>query len=537
MTNRQIAKIFQLLARMMELHGENEFRIRAYRNAYDALKKLERPVAEMSDEELTAIKGIGKSTSEKIRELLASGEMERFQQYAKKTPEGIREMLMVKGLGPSKVKAVWKGLGIESPGELLYACNENRLVELSGFGMKTQAEIRKQLEYHLESSGKFLWAALEPVADQIIKKLKAGLKGQVDWVGEYARKCPVVNMLEGVVEEQPDLQTALEGLGYTVKKENDLWHCAADEVYRFTLEQVPARDYTERKLLRTAGEVFLRDVRARELTPDAWKDIPPELMEGSETLENALNGAYETLIAESDLKGILHCHSTYSDGLHTLREMAEFTRDAGYAYLGITDHSRSAVYANGLSEERVQEQWAEIEALNKELAPFRVFRGIESDILADGSLDYPEDMLRLFDLIVASVHSGLKMDEDKATARIIKAVENPHTDILGHPTGRLLLARHGYPLNHHKVIDACAANGVAIELNANPQRLDMDATHIPYALEKGVLIAINPDAHSRDSIRNVRFGVYAARRGGLTREMCLNTKPLDAFVLWLEEKR
>jgi len=216
--------------------------------------------------------------------------------------------------------------------------------------------------------------------------------------------------------------------------------------------------------------------------------------------------------------------------------MATYTRDAGYAYLGISDHSQSAVYAKGLTPDRVAQQWEEIESLNATLAPFRIFRGIESDIRADGSLDYPEDMLQLFDFIVASVHSGLKMDQEKATQRLIKAIENPYSRILGHPTGRLLLAREGYPIDHRKIIDACARNAVVIELNANPQRLDMDSSHIPYALEQGVMIAVNPDAHSRESIANVRYGVAAARRGGLPKEMCLNTMPVDAFIAWLESR-
>jgi DNA polymerase (family 10) len=220
-----------------------------------------------------------------------------------------------------------------------------------------------------------------------------------------------------------------------------------------------------------------------------------------------------------------------------LRDIATYVRDSGYGYFGISDHSKTAVYANGLSVARVEEQHAEIDALNEELAPFRIFKGIESDILADGSLDYGDDVLRSFDFVVASIHSGLKMDEAKATRRLIAAVENPYTDILGHPTGRLLLAREGYPIDHKAIIDACAANGVAIELNANPLRLDMDHTWIAYALEQGVMISINPDAHSKEGIHNVKYGVYSARKGGLTTEMCLNALDADGFARWLATRR
>ncbi|MCB0639962.1 MAG: PHP domain-containing protein, partial [Lewinella sp.] len=228
--------------------------------------------------------------------------------------------------------------------------------------------------------------------------------------------------------------------------------------------------------------------------------------------------------------GVIHSHTTDSDGLHTLREMALHARELGYGYLGITDHSKSAFYANGLSPERVREQMAAIDALNEELGPdFRLFKGIESDILADGSLDYGEDLLRDFDFVIASIHSNLRMDEAKATERLVRAIESPYTSILGHPTGRLLLSRPGYPIDHRRVIDACAANGVHIELNANPHRLDLDWSWIPYAREKGVLISINPDAHSREGMRDIYYGTLAARKGGLTADGCLNARSADEF--------
>ncbi len=531
MTNREIAKRFQLLAKMMELHGENEFRIRAYRNAYDALKRLDNPVAEMSTDEIAKIKGIGTSTAEKISELLDKGSMERFDQYAKKTPEGIRELLMIKGLGAGKVKSIWKEMNIETPGELLYACNENRLIEFSGFGLKTQAEIKKQLEYHLESEGKFLWAAIEHVATRIHEAFRTVMKGRIEWVGEYARKCPIVQKLECIAEGQISLQEISQCDGIAVLNTSSPFHCVADEIYNFTLHTTTSPDFESTKFRLTADQSFLQVAQQMSVVPF----IPPELMEGQDTLSKSIQGAYKDLVTENDIIGILHCHSTYSDGLHTLKEMAEYTRTAAYAYIGITEHSRSAVYARGLPVERVIEQWTEIDSLNTSLAPFRIFKGIESDILSDGALDYDDDLIRQFDFVIASIHSGLKMDLAKSTARLIKAIENPYTRILGHPTGRLLLARQGYPVDHHKVIDACAQNGVAIELNANPQRLDMDSIYIPYALEKGVMIAINPDAHSRESIHNVRFGVYAARRGGLPRSMCLNCKTLEEFIGWLRK--
>ena len=263
-------------------------------------------------------------------------------------------------------------------------------------------------------------------------------------------------------------------------------------------------------------------------------DLPyfiPELREGKFEFDLAQKNGLSSLVEEKDLKGILHNHSTYSDGNDTLKDMALYCKELGYEYLGICDHSKSAFYANGLKEDRIIQQHQEIEKLNKELAPFKVFKGIESDILSSGELDYSDDVLNTFDFIVASVHSNLRMDEEKATTRLIKAIENKYTTILGHPTGRLLLSRPGYPIDHKKVIDACSANEVVIELNANPYRLDIDWRWIQYAMEKGVMISINPDAHRKEGYHDMHFGVGAARKGGLTKKMTFNAFSLEEIAL------
>ena len=246
------------------------------------------------------------------------------------------------------------------------------------------------------------------------------------------------------------------------------------------------------------------------------------MREGLTEVELARENKIPKLIDLADLKGILHNHSTYSDGVDTLKDMAVYCKELGYEYLGICDHSQSAFYANGLKPDRVFEQQKEIDELNKSLFPFKIFKGIESDILNDGSLDYTDDILQTFDFIVASVHSNLKMMEDKATARLIKAIENPFTTILGHPTGRLLLSRAGYAINHRKVIDACAANGVVIELNAHPYRLDIDWRWIPYCIEKGVMISVNPDAHHKQGYHDMYYGTCVGRKGMLTKKSCFN---------------
>jgi DNA polymerase (family 10) len=263
--------------------------------------------------------------------------------------------------------------------------------------------------------------------------------------------------------------------------------------------------------------------------------IPPELREDDYWIGLAKDFALPELIVPEEIKGVVHNHSIYSDGLNTVEEMALECMRQGYQYLVMSDHSKSAFYANGLFPDRVYQQQEEIDRLNIKYPDFKIFKSIESDILSDGSLDYDEDVLSSFDIVIASVHSNLKMDEEKATLRLLGAIENPYTRILGHPTGRLLLARKGYPIDHKKIIDACAANGVVIELNASPHRLDMDWSWIPYATEKGVMISINPDAHSIGGIDDIRWGVAAARKGGLTAENCLNSKSLADFERWVNK--
>jgi DNA polymerase (family 10) len=289
------------------------------------------------------------------------------------------------------------------------------------------------------------------------------------------------------------------------------------------------------EILSYGGRLTGEDDLGSVLEEEGFADLPIELWD-KPGIEDATPDYWKDLIITNDVKGILHNHSTYSDGMNSLLEMSEYVRDQGYQYFAICDHSKSAFYANGLSPERVLEQMEEIDKINEKLAPFKVFKGIESDILNDGSLDYEPELLEKFDLIVASVHSNLRMDEEKAMKRLITAIENPFTHILGHPTGRLLLARQGYPIDHRKVIDACAANGVAIELNANPLRLDVDYTWLDYCMEKSVLVAINPDAHSRTQVDYVKYGVYVSRKGGLKKSACLNAMTLQAFEKWLDAK-
>jgi len=540
LNNKQIAGKFDLLAKLMELHDDNPFKIKTYANAYLSLRKLEGNLAEMSKAELASIKGVGSTVADKIKELVETGEMKALEKFREMTPEGIQQMLSIKGLGPKKVKQIWKEMEIETIGELLYACNENRLVAYSGFGPKIQADIIEKLEYFQASQGKFLYAHVHKQAEKCLELIKTKQTStKIEICGDVRRMMPEVKGIELLSDAAlVDIFPEIESMEYI----DDQWYFMAIPIFIYVTESARF----DQELFRlNSSESFYAAFSNEELSAGddqlIFKNkglpfIPAEFREHTDALSK--NESYiQNLIEVEDIQGIVHNHSTYSDGLHTLKEMADYVRDSGFKYFVISDHSKSAGYASGLNEESVLMQWNEIENLNNQFADgFKIYKGIESDILTDGSLDYSDDILAGFDLVIASVHSVLNMDEEKATRRLITAIENPYTRILGHPTGRLLLARRGYPVDYKKVIDACAANNVVIELNANPQRLDLDWTWIPYALDKHVKVAINPDAHSKESIHYIKYGVAAARKGGLTKDMCLNTMNKEAFDQWLSRK-
>ncbi len=537
LTNSQIAARFDQLAKLMELHEENPFKIKSYANAYLSLRKLEGNLSAMSRDELASIRGVGTAIADKIQEMLSTGRLSALEEIKAKTPEGIQDMLRIKGLGPKKVHQIWMEMGIVTVGELLYACNENRLVKYRGFGLKAQEEIRQKIEYFLDARGKYLCASVETVAEELLAICRqVSPQHTFTLCGDLRRKMPVVCGVELLTDAAEEPVIASAGLERSPKG-NLIFRDMPVFIYSVPKQQMPRELF-----VRSASQIFLEDIGPVEedftdenmiFLQKNLPAIPPECREWQLASMPGQEGL-DSLVQVSDIKGIIHNHSTYSDGLHSLEEMALYVHQQGFEYFVISDHSRSAGYAGGLRIEDVYRQWSEIDELNKSFGnQFHVFKSIESDILTDGSLDYPDDVLAGFDLVIASVHSVLTMDEARATSRLIKAIEHPATRILGHPTGRLLLARPGYPINEKKVIDACAANGVAIELNANPQRLDMDWTWIPYAQQKSVMVSINPDAHSKESIHYVRHGVNVARKGLLDRSACLNSLSCDQFIQWL----
>lgn len=554
MENKPIARTLRLLSQLMELHDENPFKIKSLANAAFKVDRLPFPIARKSLAEMEKIDGIGKSTATKIIELLETGHITDMQNLLDKTPEGIVEMLGIKGIGPKKIVTIWKELGIETVGELYYACNENRLIEAKGFGLKTQEEIARIIEFKMASNGKFLYARVELEANELFDKIKKLLPDALlSFTGEYRRCAEIItelSLLVGAANTADTIATLSEAAllkDIAITEQSVTGETGNGLLVKIAVAQI--QSYYSELFKQTGTDEYLKAISAKigDITGVESEEVifqkaslefmAPELREDDTFIAKAASHTLPKLITYADLKGTLHNHSTWSDGVHTLEEMALYCRDElKLEYLGMCDHSRSAFYAKGLEIERVLQQHEEIEHLNKKLGGFHIFKGIESDILSDGSLDYPAEILQRFDFIVASVHSNLKMDKEKATTRVIRAVENPYTTILGHPTGRLLLSRKGYELDFEKVIDACAANGVTIEVNANPLRLDLDWRWHQYALNKGVKLSINPDAHRKEGFLDMHYGVLAARKGGLYKEMCLNAFSLEEIKKIFETK-
>lgn len=552
MDNKKVAKLLKLAADLMEVKGENGFKINSYQRAARAIETLGTPVEEYARKGIVGeIQGIGASTKKAVMQILEKETFDDLEIIQSEIPLGVQEMLKMKGIGPKKVQHFWISMGIESIGELYYACVENRLMQEKGFGQKTQDSIKLSIEFLESNRGKAHYAKAFPVAEMWEKELQQLVgKENVQLTGDMRRQCEIITEVEFLVQQKKKAEVLAFVQGMNVEKET-----IKENVYSYKLAEwaisltlIFVEDIAKEQFFSTATEEHLAELKALGEIPKDFTDetavythfglpyIVPALREGRGEVAKAKAGKLPTLIEMKDIKGVIHNHSTYSDGANTLKDMALACKKMGYEYLVISDHSKSAFYANGLSEGRIEEQHKEIDALNKQIADFHIFKSIESDILNDGSLDYEEGVLKSFDCVIASVHSNLRMDIDKANHRLITAIENPYTRILGHPTGRLLLARNGYPIDHEKIIDACAANNVVIELNANPHRLDLDWRWIDYALSKNVMVAIDPDAHSIEGINDIRWGVAVAQKGGLYKEMCLNTKDLKAFREWLGEK-
>jgi len=558
----EVSKILEEIGILLELKGENPFKFRAYHNASVTVEALEEDLDKaIGDGTLAEQKGIGKGLYEKIVELNNTGRLKYYEDLKKEIPAGLLEIIRIPGVGPKKAKALYDELGISTVGELEYACMENRLIGLHGFGEATQAKILKGIEYYRKGMGHHLFNAALKDAERLLTLLEKNKDIKMKNIaGSIRRRKEVIKDIDIVASARhervgavmdffttlPDVQSIVakgdtkssvilnSGINADLRIVSDSEYPFALHYFTGSAEHNTAMRSRAKKFgLKLneyglfKGEKSLQCKSEEEIFKALGLTyIPPELREDKGEIEAAEQGKLPELIEPSDIKGIFHVHTTYSDASMTLHEVVKLAQGAGYQYIGISDHSKSAYYAGGLTEEKLRAQHDEIDGLNSKLKNFYIFKGIECEILSDGSLDYSDEILAEFDFVIASVHSRFNMSEEEMTKRIIKAISNPYTTMLGHPTGRLLLSREGYKVDLHKVIDAAAEKGVVIELNAHPYRFDLDWRYCKYAKEHGVKVSINPDAHHTGDLSNVAYGVGIARKGWLTSRDVLNTMTL-----------
>ncbi|MDQ6813955.1 MAG: helix-hairpin-helix domain-containing protein [Bacteroidota bacterium] len=553
MHNSAIADNLSLLSKLIDIHGHDSFKAKSYSVAAFTIDKLPVQLSSLTEEKIFAIKGIGQATGKKILEQLQTGRLAALDEYILKTPAGIFELLKIKGLGPKKISTIWKELGIENIGELLYACEENRLLLYKGFGAKTQQNIQEAIQFLMACKGSYLFSQIENFAEQFTARLqKAFPSNKFELTGDFKRHVEVIHQLEWITDTPIDsLTTFFERQEYEVNVTDNVLRAKGAENVSLELYCVTDQQFVYKLFEKNSGPDFFSRWKEKygwnEMTnlineEQIFKNnhlpfIQPFLRETPDILDKAASNTVPVVIEPEDIRGIIHTHSDWSDGGNTIAAMAEGAIVKGFEYLVISDHSQSAFYAKGLYPSRIKAQHELINELNEKYKPFKIFKSIESDILNDGSLDYTNDILATFDLVITSVHSNLKMNEEKAMARLLKAISNPFTTILGHMTGRLLLSRNGYPVNYERIIEACADHNVVIELNAHSRRLDMDWRQIPKAIEKGVLISIDPDAHAVDAFSDIRYGVLSAQKAGLTATNNLSSYSLSEFEAFLEKQR
>lgn len=586
MNKAGIAAVLTDIATLLELKGENPFKVRAYVTGARVIEAMgEEEIAErIAAEKLGEVKGLGEALVQKITELHRTGKLEFHEKLKASLPPGLVELLEIPGVGPKKIRALHDQLGVDSIAKLAAACREGKVAELAGFGEKTQTKILEGIANREAYGRRHLWWHAWTAAEPIL----AGLRGlpqveQAEHAGSLRRRMETVGDLDFLVatrDPQPVADWFVRWPGVkeitahgetkaSVRLESGLQadlRLVPPEQFVFALHHftgskdhnvqmrhralgrglsmsewglVPAEgEGTAKEKAEQAGRQT--DIRTEEQLFEALglRFIPPELREGLGEIEAAETGPLPRLVEEGDIRGAFHNHTTESDGHNTLEEMTRAAEALGWEYLGIADHSKSSVQARGLDEARLLAQVEKIRTLNA-TGKFKthVFAGTECDILPDGRLDFSDDVLAQLDYVVASVHSAFRQPREEMTQRILRAIEHPHVTMLGHLTGRLLLERPGYEVDVERVIDAAIAHGVIIELNASPWRLDLDWRHWRRAAERGLLCAINPDAHATDQLGYVRTGVAAARKGWLTREQILTTRPLAAVQAWLAARR
>ncbi|MGD0590008.1 MAG: DNA polymerase/3'-5' exonuclease PolX [Bacteroidota bacterium] len=581
MDKKRIAEILDEMGTLLELQGENPFRSRAFHNASQIISGVTEDLATLvKSQSLTEIKGIGSGLAGIITDLETKGVSKQYEELRSSIPQGVLELLHLQGLGPKKVKVLYERMDIKSIAELKKACEQKLLRSVEGFGAKTEENILKSIEQRERSGDKHLYPQALESAENIIRMLKNihGIKhcnyagslrrckeliGDIDIMVSAADKNRSEILKKFTANEEVESVLATGDTKASVMLKNGIQcdlRVVKDAEYPFALNYFTGskeHNVEVRSLARKYGWSLneygfthiegIKSSRKGSKIPscDSEEDIykalglhyiPPELRENTGEIEYAQKHAIPKLIEISDLRGTFHCHTTDSDGLSTLEQMVDAAKKLEWEYLGIADHSQAAAYAGGLSHEKVRAQMKQIDRMNENDSKFRVFKGTECDILSDGSLDYSDKLLSEFDYVVASIHSKFKMTEDEATKRIVKALKNKYVTILGHPTGRLLLEREGYPVNMNEIINVAADYGKAIEINSHPMRLDLDWRYVKYAKEKGVRIFINPDAHHVDGLSDVQYGIGIARKGWLEAKDVVNSWPTRQVIHFLERK-
>lgn len=569
-----MAETLEKIALLLELKGENPFKVRAYRQGAEVVLAMEEDVVELAKkDELKGIKGIGEALRDKLGEMARTGELVFYEKLKGEFPETVFELFEVQGLGPKKIKAMYDGLGVDSLAKLKAACEAGEVAGLAGFGKKTEEKILEGMAANEKFADRFTLGSIGALVEGILEMLRMHPEvARVAVAGSYRRAKETVGDLDFLVSTKEgalvceDFTTlpevdAVIACGETkasVRLKNGMYcdlRAVKNEEFPFALQyftgskehNVALRSLAQKRgwSLNEYGFTVADGAEAPPEVNEEWdiyraldlQFIEPELRENRGELEAAGERKLPQLVEWTNLRGTFHNHTTQSDGKDTLEGMVEEAMELGLQYLGISDHSKSSIYANGLDEERLLGQVAAIRELEKGLGGFRIFAGSEVDILADGSLDFADEVLEQLDFTVASVHHFGKLDEAAMTARICRAMENEHVTMLGHLTGRLLLKREGYPVDHARVIDCAAATRTVIELNCSPTRMDMDWRWWKRARDKGVLCSINPDAHSRVRLHYLGVGVRIARKGWLRREDVLNTRAVREVEEFLRKPK
>jgi len=560
MTQKSIPKILEDIAMLLEIKGENPFKTRAYYNAAKTLSGIPNLEELIQEKKLREIKGIGEALSQKIEEYSTTGSMTYYKELTQELPESLLELMQIPNLGPKKIKVLYDELGVSNIGELEYACKENRLIHLAGFGEKTQEKVLKGIEFFKRHTGEFLFGHIYAEAEGIKHRLLTSISPEwVEICGSIRRRKEIIRdidilvapenrekitsffmsmpevdevLVTGDTKTSVRMKSGIEAdlrvvskeefpyalMYFTGSKEHNVRLRGIAKKKGWKLNEYGLFDGDNRVVCTNEEEIY----RALGLPY-----IPPELREDFGEIESAEQGTLPQLIEFTDIRGTFHVHTDFSDGVDSLEKIVEGAHKVGFSYLGISDHSKSAYYAGGLKHDAILKQWEMIDRINEKKSAVHIFKGIESDILPDGSLDYDDSILEGFDFVIASIHSHFSMKKDDMEKRILRALENPYTTILGHPTGRLLLSREGYQVDMMNIIDGAVENHVILELNASPYRLDIDWRFLKYAKERGAVISINPDAHDVSGLGDVFYGVNIARKGWQESKDVLNTKSVN----------